>query len=190
MWRSTRGRGRGRGCCWIANWRGFEGRGDLVAALESQSGAEDQRQGAELQGDRIRQQRSQDSACRTHRSLVILELGASDDRRNEWILHGYSGDSWFYDEPIAAQAFRCSTLSAPSTTSTVTSHSHSFREMCVLGFDRLVCALIGAETEAKHLQKQLKKTASFSVKGKKQLQRKSNVVLLNETLVTGTWFRH
>ena len=43
-----------------------------------------------------------------------------------------------------------------------------------------------AETEAKHLQKQLKKTASFSVKGKKQLQRKSGVVLLNETLVAGT----
>ena len=43
-----------------------------------------------------------------------------------------------------------------------------------------------AETEAKHLQKQLKKTASFSVKGKKQLQRKSDVVLLNETLVAGT----
>ena len=45
---------------------------------------------------------------------------------------------------------------------------------------------LDAETEAKHLQKQLKKTASFSVKGKKQLQRKSDVVLLNETLVVGT----
>ncbi|XP_050281065.1 uncharacterized protein LOC126721967 [Quercus robur] len=43
-----------------------------------------------------------------------------------------------------------------------------------------------AETEAKHLQKQLKKTTSFSVQGKKQLQRKSDVVLLNETLVAGT----
>ena len=72
---------------------GSDGRGDSGAALESRSGAEDQRQGAELRGDRIRQQRSQSSACGTRRSLAILELGASDDRRNEWILHGYSGDS-------------------------------------------------------------------------------------------------
>ena len=42
------------------------------------------------------------------------------------------------------------------------------------------------ETEARHLQKQLKKMASFSVKGKRQLQRKNDVVLLNETLVAGT----
>ncbi|XP_023920022.1 uncharacterized protein LOC112031571 [Quercus suber] len=41
------------------------------------------------------------------------------------------------------------------------------------------------ETEARHLQKQLKKMTSFSVKGKKQLERKSDVVLLNETLVAG-----
>ena len=45
------------------------------------------------------------------------------------------------------------------------------------------------EAEAKHQQKRLKETASFSVKGKKQLQRKSDVVLLNETLVAGTCFR-
>lgn len=43
-------------------------------------------------------------------------------------------------------SFRCSALSAPSTTSTVTSHSPSLllREMCVLGFDRLVRGLIGS----------------------------------------------
>ena len=41
------------------------------------------------------------------------------------------------------------------------------------------------ETEARHPQKQLKKTASFSIKEKKQLQRKNDVVLLNETLVAG-----
>ena len=122
-------------CCRIANWRGSDRQGDSVAALESRSGAEDQRQGVELWGDRIRQQRSQSSACRTHRSLVILELDASDDGRNELILCGYSGDSWFYDEPMATQPFKCSALSAPSTTSTITSHS--------LSFNRLVRGLIG-----------------------------------------------
>ena len=42
------------------------------------------------------------------------------------------------------------------------------------------------ETVARSLKKQLKKTASFFVKGKKQLQRKIDVVLLNEASVSGT----
>ena len=42
------------------------------------------------------------------------------------------------------------------------------------------------ETEARSLMKQLKKTTSFSVKGNKQLQRKNDVLLLNEASVSGT----
>ena len=65
---------------------------------------------------------------------------------------------------------------------TIKTVKHTYNFSCISS----MIASKFVETEARSLMKQLKKTTSFSVKGNKQLQRKNDVVLLNEVSVSGT----